>query len=100
MSLALAAALVVAGPVMAEMSLNGAGATFPQPVYAKWAYTYNEITGVKVNYRGIGSGGGIAQIKAKTLDFGGTDEPLRKPEDLKESTNFPPSWGVLCPFLT
>ena len=82
-SLALVAGLLVAGPVMAQMSINGAGATFPQPVYGKWAYKYNEAKGVKVNYQGIGSGGGIAQIKAKTVDFGGTDEP-QKPDFLQE----------------
>jgi phosphate transport system substrate-binding protein len=81
--LALAAAMLIAVPVMAEMSINGAGATFPQPVYGKWAHKYHEVTGVKVNYQGIGSGGGIAQIKAKTVDFGGTDEPM-KPEDWKK----------------
>jgi phosphate transport system substrate-binding protein len=85
--------LVVAAPVMAEVSINGAGATFPQPVYAKWAHKYNEATGVKVNYQGIGSGGGIAQIKAKTVDFGGTDEPLTTPEDLKEICQFPTVMG-------
>ena len=82
-SLALLAALLMAVPAVAQMSINGAGATFPQPVYGKWAYTYNEAKGVKVNYQGIGSGGGIAQIKAKTVDFGGTDDPL-KPNELQE----------------
>jgi|UniRef100_A0A7V6A606 phosphate transport system substrate-binding protein len=82
-SLALAAALLVAAPVLAQMSINGAGATFPAPLYIKWAYKYNQDKGVKVNYQAIGSGGGIAQIKAKTVDFGGTDEP-QKPDFLKE----------------
>jgi phosphate transport system substrate-binding protein len=97
-SLALMAGLSAAGPVLAEMSINGAGATFPQPVYAKWAYKYNEAKGVKVNYQGIGSGGGIAQIKAKTVDFGGTDEPL-KPDALKEAGiyQFPTLMGGVVP---
>jgi phosphate transport system substrate-binding protein len=82
-SLALVTALLVAAPVMAQVAINGAGATFPQPVYAKWAYKYNQDTGVKVNYQGIGSGGGIAQTKAKTVDFGGTDDPL-KPDAIKQ----------------
>ena len=54
-----------------SVSLNGAGASFPYPVYSQWAHKYNELTGVKINYQSIGSGGGIAQIKAKTVDFGG-----------------------------
>jgi len=95
-SLALMAALLVAAPVMAEMSINGAGATFPQPVYGKWAHKYNEATGVKVNYQGIGSGGGIAQIKAKTVDFGGTDEPLGE-ADLKDIYQFPTVMGGVVP---
>jgi phosphate transport system substrate-binding protein len=97
-SLALAAALLAAGPVMAQMSINGAGATFPQPVYAKWAYKYNEVKQVQVNYQGIGSGGGIAQIKAKTVDFGGTDDPL-KPDELKQAGiyQFPTLMGGVVP---
>jgi phosphate transport system substrate-binding protein len=67
-----------------NISINGAGATFPYPIYSQWANKYNSLTGVKVNYQGIGSGGGIAQIKAKTVDFGGTDEPL-KAEALAEA---------------
>jgi phosphate transport system substrate-binding protein len=99
-SLALVAALLVAGPVMAQMSINGAGATFPQPVYAKWAYKYNQETGVKVNYQGIGSGGGIAQVKAKTVDFGGTDDPL-KPDAIKEMGvyQFPTLMGGVVPAI-
>jgi len=61
----------------AAATLNGAGATFPFPVYSKWAYTYNKETGVKLNYQAIGSGGGIKQIKAKTVDFGASDAPLK-----------------------
>jgi phosphate transport system substrate-binding protein len=97
-SLALVAGLLVAGPILAQMSINGAGATFPQPVYAKWAYKYDEVKKVKVNYQGIGSGGGIAQIKAKTVDFGGTDEPM-KPEELKELGiyQFPTLMGGVVP---
>ena len=55
----------------AQVTINGAGATFPYPVYSQWAHKYNELTKVKINYQGIGSGGGIAQMKAKTVDFGG-----------------------------
>jgi len=61
----------------AAATLNGAGATFPFPVYSKWAYSYNKETGVKLNYQAIGSGGGIKQIKARTVDFGASDAPLK-----------------------
>jgi phosphate transport system substrate-binding protein len=69
-------------------------------VYAKWAYKYNQETGVKVNYQGIGSGGGIAQVKAKTVDFGGTDDPL-KPDAIKEMGvyQFPTLMGGVVPAI-
>ena len=60
-------------------SISGAGATFPYPVYSKWAAAYYKDTGVKLNYQSIGSGGGIRQIKAKTVDFGASDAPLKPP---------------------
>jgi phosphate transport system substrate-binding protein len=60
----------------ADKIINGAGATFPYPVYSQWAYEYNGLTGVKLNYQSIGSGGGIKQIKEKTVDFGASDAPL------------------------
>ena len=81
-------ALVVAATVALGMStaaaidITGAGATFPYPIYAKWAEAYKQKTNVGMNYQSIGSGGGIAQIKAKTVDFGASDMPL-KPEDLE-----------------
>lgn len=62
--------------VYAAASLTGAGATFPAPVYAKWADSYQKETGNKVNYQGIGSSGGVKQIIAKTVDFGASDAPL------------------------
>ncbi len=64
--------------------ITGAGATFPYPVYAKWAEAYRATTGTGLNYQSIGSGGGIKQIQAKTVDFGASDMPL-KPEDLEKS---------------
>ncbi|MFA6472859.1 MAG: phosphate ABC transporter substrate-binding protein PstS [Candidatus Latescibacterota bacterium] len=64
--------------------LNGAGATFPYPVYSQWAFQYNKIAGLELNYQSIGSGGGIQQIKAKTVDFGASDAPLTK-EELDQS---------------
>src|SRR6202051_1768626 len=66
----------------AAVEMSGAGATFPYPVYAKWADVYKKDTGIGLNYQSIGSGGGIKQIKAKTVTFGASDMPL-KPEDLK-----------------
>lgn len=60
----------------ADVNITGAGASFPAPVYAKWADTYHKETGVKVNYQAIGSSGGIKQINAKTVDFGASDAPL------------------------
>ncbi|MGO8760600.1 MAG: phosphate ABC transporter substrate-binding protein PstS [Desulfobaccales bacterium] len=85
----LAAALVglmaLAGLAQAEdMTINAAGATFPYPIYSQWAHKYNSMTGLKLNYQSIGSGGGIAQIKAKTVDYGASDAPL-KADVLKES---------------
>src|SRR5689334_14351057 len=57
--------------------ITGAGASFPAPVYAKWADAYHKATGAKVNYQSVGSGAGIKQIKAKTVDFGASDAPLK-----------------------
>ncbi len=60
--------------------INGAGATFPYPIYAKWASAYHKATGIELNYQSIGSGGGIKQIKARTVDFGASDAPLEPAE--------------------
>ena len=79
------ALLASAAPVGAQATeLSGAGATFPYPIYAKWAEAYKAKTGVSLNYQSIGSGGGIKQIIAKTVDFGASDMPL-KPEDLDKN---------------
>ncbi|NKF22556.1 phosphate ABC transporter substrate-binding protein PstS [Solimonas sp. C16B3] len=78
-------ALATAGAVFATSAMaadiSGAGATFPYPIYAKWADAYKKETGIGLNYQSIGSGGGIKQIKAKTVTFGASDKPL-KPEEL------------------
>jgi len=75
----LAAAMGLAFSVSAlAADITGAGATFPYAVYAKWAEAYQAATGNKVNYQGIGSSGGVKQIKAKTVDFGGTDAPVKE----------------------
>ncbi|WP_297057863.1 phosphate ABC transporter substrate-binding protein PstS [Thermosulfurimonas sp.] len=63
-----------------EITLLGAGATFPYPLYSKWFYIYHQKTGVKVNYQSIGSGGGIRQILARTVDFGASDAPMNDEE--------------------
>ncbi len=73
----LASALAFGGQAQAANELTGAGATFPAPVYAKWAEAYQKATGTKMNYQSIGSGGGIKQITAKTVDFGASDMPLK-----------------------
>src|ERR1700745_3801786 len=71
---AVAGLAIAATAAMAD--ITGAGASFPFPIYAKWAATYKGVSGVGLNYQSIGSGGGIAQIKAKTVAFGATDKPL------------------------
>ena len=78
------ATLAVAGQALAAGELTGAGATFPYPIYAKWADAYKKATGVGMNYQSIGSGGGIKQITAKTVDFGASDMPL-KAEELEKA---------------
>jgi len=78
--------------------ITGAGATFPYPIYSKWAEAYKAATGIGLNYQSIGSGGGIKQIKAKTVDFGASDMPL-KPEELEKEglTQFPAIIGGVVP---
>lgn len=86
--------------VLAVGIISGAGATFPYPIYAKWAESYANKTGIKMNYQSIGSGGGIKQIEAKTVDFGASDAPL-KPEDLKKHglMQFPMIMGGVVPVV-
>ncbi|MDO8770775.1 MAG: phosphate ABC transporter substrate-binding protein PstS [Burkholderiaceae bacterium] len=80
--------------------VTGAGATFPAPLYSKWASDYNKATGVKINYQSVGSGAGIKQIEAKTVDFGASDMPL-KDEDLKAKglAQFPVVIGGVVPVI-
>ncbi len=91
---------LTAGAVNAESTLNGAGATFPYPIYAKWAEAYKAKTGIGLNYQSIGSGGGIKQIKAKTVDFGASDMPLEV-KDLDEAglMQFPMVMGGVVPVV-
>lgn len=97
--LAGAATLPLAMSVQAA-DISGAGATFPYPVYSKWADAYKTQTGVGLNYQSIGSGGGIKQIKAKTVTFGASDKPL-EPAELKESglVQFPMIIGGVVPVV-
>ncbi|KAA0258870.1 phosphate ABC transporter substrate-binding protein PstS [Deferribacter autotrophicus] len=74
---------MVSFAVAGGKTINGAGATFPYPVYSAWAYMYYKTTGIKLNYQSIGSGGGVRQIKNRTVDFGASDAPLT-PEKLEE----------------
>jgi len=78
---AIGAAVMAAATCAQAAVISGAGATFPAPVYAKWAEAYKAQTGNALNYQAIGSGGGIKQITAKTVDFGASDKPM-KPDDL------------------
>ncbi len=92
----LAAAVVPA----AAVELSGAGATFPYPIYAKWADIYKKDTDVGLNYQSIGSGGGIKQIEARTVTFGATDAPLKGPDlDKNGLVQFPMVMGGIVPVL-
>src|SRR5690349_19629501 len=75
--LAAALAVAAASGAASAADISGAGATFPYPVYAKWADAYKQKTGTAINYQSIGSGGGIKQITAGTVDFGASDMPLK-----------------------
>lgn len=80
--------------------ITGAGATFPFPIYSKWAEAYKAQTGIGLNYQSIGSGGGIRQIKAKTVDFGASDKPLDKAELDKDGLmQFPAIIGGVVPIV-
>jgi phosphate transport system substrate-binding protein len=99
-----AAALVLATATAAlpavATDISGAGATFPYPVYAKWAEAYKAKTGVAMNYQSIGSGGGIKQIEAKTVDFGASDKPLEPKElDANGLLQFPMIMGGVVPVV-
>ena len=91
--------IVVAGTAFAA-EITGAGASFPAPVYSKWADAYNKATGNKVNYQSIGSAGGIKQIGAKTVDFGASDAPLKDEELAKQGlVQFPTVIGGVVPVI-
>ncbi len=96
-ALSLAAGLAAA---VQAADITGAGATFPYPLYAKWAQAYQAKTGVGMNYQSIGSGGGINQIKARTIDFGASDMPLDAAElDAGGLIQFPAVMGGVVPVV-
>jgi phosphate transport system substrate-binding protein len=99
-TLVLIVILAIGSAAYAEEMLNGAGATFPYPVYSAWANEYNKITGMKLNYQSIGSGGGIKQITERTVDFGASDKPLT-PEELAKAKllQFPAVIGGVVPVI-
>jgi phosphate transport system substrate-binding protein len=99
---AFAAGLAVASAATSAFAadISGAGATFPFPVYAKWAEAYNKETGNRMNYQSIGSSGGIRQIRAKTVDFGATDAPLKGADLEKDGlVQFPTVMGGVVPVV-
>src|SRR5262249_50737216 len=81
------------------LDISGAGATFPYPIYAKWADAYKKETGVGLNYQSIGSGGGIKQIKAKTVPSGASDAPLSGILDESGLVQFPMVMGGIVPVV-
>mgnify|MGYP000895523905 CR=1 FL=1 len=98
--IALTVAALALSSAAHAIDISGAGATFPYPIYAKWADAYKKETGVGLNYQSIGSGGGIKQIKAKTVTFGASDAPLPGKE-LDESglAQFPMVMGAIVPVV-
>jgi phosphate transport system substrate-binding protein len=98
-SLAASAVVLWTGSVSAQ-DVTGAGASFPAPIYAKWADAYNKATGARINYQSVGSGAGIKQIKSKTVDFGATDAPLTDEELAKDGLiQFPTVIGGVVPVV-
>ena len=85
---------------VAAQDVTGAGATFPAPLYAKWADAYNKVTGAKINYQSVGSGAGLRQIRGKTVDFGASDMPLTDAELAKDGLiQFPTVIGGVVPVV-
>ncbi|RUP29080.1 MAG: phosphate ABC transporter substrate-binding protein PstS [Curvibacter sp.] len=100
MAVAGAVAALLSPASWAQQEATGAGASFPAPLYSKWAADYNKATGVKINYQSVGSGAGIRQIEAKTVDFGASDAPLSD-DDLKAKglVQFPTVIGGVVPVI-
>ena len=97
-TLAAAATLFVSSAFAQDVT--GAGATFPAPLYAKWADAYNKATGARINYQSVGSGAGLRQIRGKTVDFGASDMPLTDADLAKDGlVQFPTVIGGVVPVL-
>ena len=94
------ALILCSATVWPAETLNGAGASFPYPVYSAWSFDYNKATKVQLNYQSIGSGGGIRQIAERTVEFGASDKPLT-PEELKKDNliQFPAVIGGVVPVV-
>lgn len=93
-------AVLSAAGIAGAQEVTGAGASFPAPLYSKWAADYNKATGVKINYQSVGSGAGIRQIDAKTVDFGASDAPLKDEELAKKGQlQFPTVIGGVIPVV-
>ena len=100
MSLTLGAGLLALTTLSAAQDVTGAGASFPAPLYSKWAADYNKATGVRINYQSVGSGAGLRQIEAKTVDFGASDAPLKDEELAKKGLmQFPTVIGGVVPVV-
>ncbi len=99
-ALALTAAAALATLPAVAQDVTGAGATFPAPLYAKWADAYNKATGLKINYQSVGSGAGLRQIRGKTVDFGASDMPLSDADLSKDGlVQFPTVIGGVVPVV-
>lgn len=99
-TMTLGTAMMSFSALAAAQEVTGAGATFPAPLYSKWAGDYNKATSVKINYQSVGSGAGIRQIEAKTVDFGASDMPLKDDELAKKGLmQFPTVIGGVVPVV-
>ena len=99
-SLALGAVLVGIGVTTMAQEVTGAGASFPAPLYARWAADYNKATGARINYQSVGSGAGLRQIRGKTVDFGASDMPLKDDELAQDGLlQFPTVIGGVVPVV-
>jgi phosphate transport system substrate-binding protein len=97
---ALSAVLAAASASTFAQDVTGAGATFPAPLYSKWADAYNKATGAKINYQSVGSGAGLRQIRGKTVDFGASDMPLSDADLAKDGlVQFPTVIGGVVPVV-
>lgn len=93
-------AVLTFATLSAAQDVTGAGASFPAPLYSKWAADYNKATSVKINYQSVGSGAGLRQIEAKTVDFGASDAPLKDEELAKKGlVQFPTVIGGVVPVV-